>query len=247
MCEQCPNTSSGWQGWIALPDPAPFAPTGDWIDLTHPVSPAMPCASIFPQPSFPRLRSLPDDPFNVTEIRMVAHAGTHVDAPLHYYADGPDAASIPLDRLHGPGVVWQIDAAPDEVIHVAALERCRPHLRAGDMLALDTGWAARAGTPGYERHPSLSAEAGAWLVEQRIKLLACDFATPDLVYHLRQPGFDWPVHRALLSRGILICEHLSGHAALAGKRVEFHFGALPLVDGDGAPARVFARPIEDRS
>ena len=247
MCEQCPNTSSGWQGWIALPDPAPFAPTGDWIDLTHPVSPAMPCASIFPQPSFPRLRSLPDDPFNVTEIRMVAHAGTHVDAPLHYYADGPDAASIPLDRLHGPGVVWHIDAAPDEVIHVAALERCRPHLRAGDMLALDTGWAARAGTPGYERHPSLSAEAGAWLVEQRIKLLACDFATPDLVYHLRQPGFDWPVHRALLSRGILICEHLSGHAALAGKRVEFHFGALPLVDGDGAPARVFARPIEDRT
>jgi arylformamidase len=244
MCDQCPKAPAGWQGWIDLPEPGPFVPTGDWIDLTHPVSPAMPCASIFPTPSFQRLRSLPDDPFNVTEIRMVAHAGTHVDAPLHYYADGPDAAAIPLDRLHGPGVVWHIDAGPDQVIDVPTLEKCRPLLQAGDILALDTGWAVRAGTPDYERHPSLSAAAGAWLVDRRIKLLACDFATPDLVYHLRQPGFDWPVHRALLSRGILICEHLTGHAVLAGEHVEFQFGALPVVNGDGAPARVIARRIQ---
>lgn len=242
MCDRTERTD-GWRGWIDLPAPSTPAPTGEWIDLTHPVSPAMPCASIFPTPSFPLLRSLPNDPFNVTEIRMVAHAGTHVDAPRHYYADGPDAASIPLDRLRGPGVVWRIAAAPDEVIGIATLEACRPTLRDGDILALDTGWAARAGTPEYERHPSLDAAAAAWLVERRIKLLACDFATPDLVYHLREPGFDWPVHRALLSRGILICEHLTGHAALAGERVEFHFGALPVVGGDGAPARVLARRI----
>lgn len=247
MCDQCPKAPSGWQGWITLPPADPVTPAGDWIDLTHPVSPAMPCASIFPAPSFQRLRSLPDDPFNVTEIRMVAHAGTHLDAPLHYFADGPDMASIPLDRLSGPGVVWHIDAEPDEVIGVAKLEACRPLLRPGNMVALDTGWAARAGTPDYERHPSLSAEAAMWLVERRIKLLACDFATPDLVYHLRQPGFDWPVHHALLSRGILICEHLTGHAALADMRVEFHFAALPIVNGDGAPARVLARRIQDQS
>jgi arylformamidase len=244
MCDQCPKDHSGWQGWIELPEPTPYTPTGQWIDLTHPVSPSMPCASIFPVPSFSRLRSLPDDPFNVTEIRMVAHAGTHVDAPLHYLQDGPDAATIPLDRLRGAGVVWHIDADPDEIIGVATLDKCRPLLRAGDILALDTGWAARAGTPEYERHPSLAAEVGPWLVEQRIKMLAVDFATPDLVYHLRQPGFDWPIHRALLSRGILICEHLTGHAALANAHAEFQFGALPVVDGDGAPARVFARAIK---
>lgn len=246
MCDQCPRAPDGWLGWIELPAPAPVVPVGEWIDLTYPVSAEMPCASIFPRPSFQRLRSLPDDPFNVTEIRMVAHSGTHVDAPLHYFADSPDMAAIPLDRLQGAGVVWRIEAEPDQVIGADVLAACRPLLRAGDMLALDTGWAARFGTPEYERHPSLNAEAAAWLVERRIKLLACDFATPDLVYHLRQPGFDWPVHRALLSRGILICEHLTGHAALAGKRVEFQFAALPIVNGDGAPARVLARAIEDR-
>lgn len=243
MCDRCDQTASGWLGWRALPAPAGSRPDGDWIDLSHAVSPAMPCASIFPAPSFERLRSLPVDPFNVTEIRMVAHAGTHVDAPIHYFADAPDAASIPFDRLHGPGVVWHIEAERDEVIGVATLERCRPMLREGDILALDTGWARRFGTPDYDRHPSLDAEAAAWLVARGIKMLACDFATPDLVYHLRAPGFDWPVHRTLLARGILICEHLTGHAALAGARAEFRFGVLPIVGGDGAPARVYARRI----
>lgn len=243
MCEESPK-AMGWEGWIDLPvAPAP-TPAGEWIDLTHPLSAAMPCASIFPQPSFGKIRTLPADPFNVTEIHMVAHAGTHVDAPLHFYEDGPDMASVPLDRLGGPGVVWHIEKEADEIIEPADLERCRPHLREGDILAIDTGWAKLFGSERYERHPSFSVEAAAWMVERRIKLLACDFATPDLVYHRRQPGFDWPVHHQLLSKGILICEHLTGHSALAGERVQFQFGALPIVGGDGSPARVLARRAE---
>ncbi len=243
MCEACPKAPTGWIGWVELPANQPCIAAGEWIDLTHRVGPDMPCASIFPKPSFIKLRSLPDDPFNVTEIHMVAHAGTHVDAPLHYFADGPDMASIPLERLSGRGVVWHIDCKEDQVITPADLEYCRPLLEPGDILAVDTGWARHFGTERYERHPSFDAAAAEWLLARRIKLLACDFATPDLVYHLREPGFDWPVHRILLANGILVCEHLTGHAALAGERVEFQFGALPLVDGDGSQARVMARRI----
>lgn len=245
MCETCTERGRGWIGWNGFPGREPGAPLGPWIDLSHAVSPAMPCASIFPTPRVSLVREMPKDPFNVTEIGMVVHAGTHVDSPRHYFLDGPAFEDVPLDRLHGPGVVWRIAAEPDQVIGVAELERCRPELRPGDMLALDTGWAARFGTTEYERHPSLAPEAAAWLAERRIKMLACDFATPDLVYHLRQPGFDWPVHRTLLSRGILVCEHLTGHAVLAGRRVEFIFGALAIAGSDGAPARVMARPTTD--
>ena len=244
MCENCPKTPKGWIGWIDLPQRAAGRPAGPWIDLTHDVSPSMPCASIFPKPTFAKLRSLPQDPFNVTDIHMVAHAGTHVDAPLHYFMDGPDMASIPPDRLCGPGVVWRIEKPANAVIEAADFEQCRPLLKEGDILAVDTGWAARFGTPEYDHHPSFSAGAAAWLLERRIKLLACDFATPDLVYHLRQPGFDWPVHKLLLANGILICEHLTGHAALANERVEFFFGALPIAGGDGGPSRVAARRVD---
>ncbi len=230
---------------MEMPEARPFTPVGDWVDLSHPVNAQMPCASIFPTPSFTALREVPRDPFNVTEIRMVAHAGTHVDSPRHYFNDAPGFEGIPLDRLCGTGVVWHLPQMPDAVIPLAVLQSAAPALRPGDILAIDTGWTAKAGTADYERHPSLSTEAAEWLVAQRIKLFACDFATPDLVYHLRQPGFDWPVHRALLGDGVLVCEHLTGHAALAGRRVEFVFGALNVTACDGAPARVMARPVAD--
>lgn len=216
---------------------------GDWIDLSHPVGPAMPCASIFPAPAFRKLKQVPQDPFTVTEMSMVVHAGTHVDSPRHYFLDGPAVEDIPLNRLYGPGVVWRIAKAPDEIIDVEDLQRATPHLQPGDILALDTGWSVRYGTELYDRHPSLSAEAAQWLVGQRIKMLACDFATPDLVYHLRKPGFNWPVHNILLSQGVLVCEHLTGHTSLAGHRAEFIFAALNIVGSDGAPARVVARKL----
>jgi kynurenine formamidase len=44
-----------------------------------------------------------------------------------------------------------------------------------------------------------------------VKLLAST-ATPDLAVHRRPIGFDWPVHHSLLSRGVLIAEHLTNCA-----------------------------------
>ena len=245
MCDTCEAKGRGWLGWTELPDVRLAAPAGPWVDLSWPVGPDAPCASIFPRPEISLVREMPRDPFNVTHLAMVTHAGTHVDSPRHYYLDGPAFEDVPLERLCGTGVVWRIDARPAEVIDVDKLEAAQPAIQPGDILALDTGWAGRFGTPEYEDHPSLSPEAADCLVERGIKLLACDFATPDLVYRLRQPGFDWPVHRALLSCGILICEHLRGHDVFAGRRVEFAFGALPIAGSDGAPARVMARLTAD--
>jgi arylformamidase len=82
-------------------------------------------------------------------------------------------------------------------------------------------------------------------VNKQVKLLAIDFGTPDLPTHLRREGFVWPIHQILLKKGVLICEHLTGHESLAGSRAEFFFGALNIEGGDGAPARVVARSVRD--
>jgi kynurenine formamidase len=230
---------------MALPEPATCRAAGEWLDLSHPLNAAMPRAAVFPPPRFRRLRCLPADPYNATEFGMVVHTGTHVDAPRHFFADGPAFHEIPLSRLHGPGVVWRLDCEADGSIEPAQLAAARPTLRPGDILALDTGWAARCGTEAYERHPSLSVAAAEWLAGQRVRLLAVDFATPDLPLHRRPPGFGWPVHHLLLRQGVLVCEHLRGHAALAGRRVEYVFNALNIEGSDGAPARVLARPVQD--
>jgi kynurenine formamidase len=189
---------------------------------------------------------MPKDPFNATKIDIVVHSGTHVDAPIHFFADGPGMDEVPLDRLVGPGVIWRLDKGPDSLIEVSDLEKARPELRPGDILAIDTGWAAHYPGEMFGKHPCLSVEAAEWLVAQRVKLVAFDFSTPDLPLHRRPPtGFNWPVHRALLSKGVLICEQLRPPAELAGHRVELMFASLSVRKSDGAPARAIARRVED--
>jgi kynurenine formamidase len=59
----------------------------------------------------------------------------------------------------------------------------------------------------------------------------------------RPPDFSWPIHHLLLGHGTLIAEQLAILRTLSGRRVKFLFAPLPIVDSDGSPARVLARPI----
>ena len=236
-----------WQGWRPLPaSPAPGGrPDHEpWIELSHPLRADLSRVSFFPEARFGRIMSMPRDPLNVTEMQMVCHFGTHVDAPCHFIADGPAFHEIPLDRLHGPGVVWRIATKAGGLIDVDALASARPALHAGDIVLLDTGWAAHFGTDRYDDNPSLSTAAATWLVERGVKLLGVDFATPDLAVPRRPPDFGWPVHHILLGSGVLIAEHLTNLGSLAGRRIEAMFLALNIQGADGAPARVVARPID---
>ena len=243
MCESTGSTGTGWGGWMALPAGEYAQPGGPWLDLSHVLGPEVPRALLFPQPSFRRLKSLPADPLNMTEMQMVVHIGTHVDAPRHFFNDGPAFHEIPLDRLTGTGVVLHIKKGPGEIIFESDLEPFSVDIKPGDIVALETGWAAFAQTPAYHDHPYLSPCAAQWLVNRKIKLLACDLPTPDMPVGRRPLGYNWPAHHILLGNGVLVAENLTGLAPLAGERVEFIFSALNIEDSDGAPARVLARRL----
>ena len=45
------------------------------------------------------------DGINLSDIKMCAHNGTHVDAPRHFIRKGGDIASIPLDACVGEAIV----------------------------------------------------------------------------------------------------------------------------------------------
>ncbi len=231
-----------WQGWRS-PAGASLGGAGNWIELSHPLRADLARIPFFPAPRFGRIMSMPRDPLNLTEMQMVCHFGTHVDAPNHFIPDGPAFHQIPIDRLHGPGVVWRVDPEPYGVIEAATLARLTPALRPGDIVLLDSGWAGHFGTHRYEQNPSLSVGAAEWLVAEGAKLVGVDFATPDLAVDRRPAGFDWPVHQVLLSHGVLIAENLTNLHPLAGRRIEAMFLALSIEGADGGPARVVARPV----
>jgi kynurenine formamidase len=228
---------------LPLQEKPPAAPIGAWVDLTHPLTLDPPRLPSFPAPTFTRVREMPADPFNLTRLDLIVHSGTHVDSPRHFVADGPAMEEVPLERLHGRGVVIGLDQRPDGLIEPEDLEQAHPQVEPGDIVAIHCGWDRRWRTADWERHPSLSPATARWLVEHRVKLVALDVPTPDLPLARRPPDFDFPVHRTLLGHGVLIAESVANLGALAGSRVELCFGALPIAGSDGAPARAFARRI----
>lgn len=244
MCETQTNKVPGWKGWLDVPAPKISGVPSGWIDLSHCLTEELSRIPSFPQPRIRQITKIPEHRANVTEVHMVVHHGTHLDAPRHFIADGPTMDQVPLDRLYGPGVVWHFDVAADGVIDVADLERARPRLRPGDIVLIDTGRARHVNTDLYMQHACLTGEAAAWLVKNGAKIVGVDFSTPDLAALRRPPDFAFPVHYTLLSQGVLIAEHVTNLEPLAGKRAEFMFLGLNIAGSDGAPVRAVARVAE---
>lgn len=243
MCDVCNHVRRGWRGWLPLPKAANWSAAGDWHELSHCLTEEMSRISLLPPPSFRRIRQLPQDPFNQTEINMVAHVGTHLDAPSHFVADGPTADQVPLERMMGRGVVWRIRKEELGLITVDDLERATPKMEAGDIVLLSTGYAEKFGSKEYDNHLSLTVEAAEWLVQQGAKLIGMDCPTPDLPVHVRSPDFQWPVHQVLLSQGVLIAEHVTNIAAFEEQHIEAMMAGLNIKGSDGMPVRALARKI----
>jgi kynurenine formamidase len=245
MCDGTDGApGTGWRGWNTPGTGAPTRAAGAWVDLTWPLSPTVPRLASFPPPRIGRFSSIPDKPFNVTELSTVVHIGTHVDSPRHFFSDGPALEEVPLERLIGTGVVWQLEKPLESLIEPEDLERMTPHVGPGEIVVLDTGVTRYVGTPDYDRHAALSSAAAEWLVDRQVKLVAVDMPTPELPLDVRPPGFDWPVHHTLLRDGVLIAEQVTNAGALASGRAEFLFLPINIVGSDGAPARVLGRPVE---
>src|SRR3954465_5272241 len=136
MCEQTESApGTGWRGWSTDRARRSVQAAGEWIDLTWPLSPTVPRLATFPPPRIERIAGIPQQPFNVTELSMVVHIGTHVDSPRHFFSDGPALEEVPLERFIGSGVVWQIDKPLEGLVRAEGLERPAPRTHTGDAPA----------------------------------------------------------------------------------------------------------------
>jgi arylformamidase len=80
------------------------------IDLSHPLEHAQLNFAWDPKISVIAHNTVASIGYNITQVSLSTHQGTHLDAPFHFYDDGKTVDEIPLDRFYGPATL--VDLAP---------------------------------------------------------------------------------------------------------------------------------------
>jgi arylformamidase len=157
---------------------------------------------------------------------MSAHAGTHLDAPAHFLANGKTIDQIQPGRWLSSAVV--IDTEGKKPIYAVDLER--QGIRTGDSVLLKANAMRKADTS-PDDFSSLSVDAAAYLVSKKINLVGIDALS---IENYNDP--EWPVHKKLLRNNILILEGLRLQHVAPG-RYTLIATPLRITGGDGSPAR----------
>jgi arylformamidase len=73
-------------------------------------------APVYPGDPAPQIQKIKGfefgDIYNLSALYACTHTGTHIDAPLHFFDDGGDVASIPLEKCMGNAAVITLPAGP---------------------------------------------------------------------------------------------------------------------------------------
>jgi arylformamidase len=187
-----------------------------------------------PEVSISRISSIENgDECNVSTISMSAHTGTHIDAPLHFLADGAGLDRLPLEAVIGPARVIAIR----DPRSVTAAELARHGIRRGERILFKThGAAARWKTGTFDaEYVYVSLNAARFLAARGVRVVGVDYLS---VGGFREDSAE--THRTLLEAGIWVVEGLDLSRVKPGR---YDLVCLPLriVGGDGAPARVALR------
>lgn len=210
-----------------------------FYDLSHPIEDGM---SYFPGDPEPRVapaaQSLP--PWQVSDLVLGSHTGTHIDAPCHYIPGGKSIDQYPPGRFIVAGIVIPVpDLAVDQAIGEDRLADSLPHIPKGGAVLIQTDWDRYWKTGQYEAHPFLSRAAAQALQAARISLLGIDALNVDST-----PQGVSDVHEVLLGADVLIVENLKGLSQLEPLRLyRFSFLPLPITGSDGSPVRAVAWEI----
>lgn len=209
-----------------------------FIDLSQPLVHGQPNFAYDPKISVTTHQKISILGYNMAQITMGTHQGTHLDAPFHFIADGKTIDQMKLEQFFGEASL--IDLAPGSFLAagtnltVAMFKPFESLFRPGAKIIYRTGWDRLAGQEEYfTGFPSLELEAAEWIANRKIGLLGMDTPTPSR---------EWlKCHHILLGHGteIVIVEGLINLDRLPG---QFTFIGFPLnMKGrDGAPIRAVA-------
>ncbi len=220
-------------------------------DMTHTVDPAFP--TYFGQPgiSAERKFGFAENGFNLFVLTVNEHTGTHIDAPLHFSADGNSVDEIPVENLVAPLCVIDIrekaamnaDAqlTPDDI---RAWIAANGEIPDGACVAMNSGWAEHVNSArfrgedadGVQHYPGFHVEAAQMLMEETgAASLAVDTLSLDY-----GKSADFATHYAWLPSGRFGIENIANLDKVPPAGATLVIGAPKHRGGSGGPARVIA-------
>jgi kynurenine formamidase len=247
-------TAAAFAATAVVPEVAQAAPRrfNSVVDLTHTMSGEFPTFFGVPGIEMQRQFDFKKDGFNLFWWRIVEHAGTHLDAPIHFSEKGMTADQIAASSLVVPLCV--IDVAAQAVKNAdyqmtrADLETYeKKHGRIPDnaCVAMHSGWARYANdaakfsgkdASGSFHFPGVSPDAAQWLLSNR-KVAGLAVDTLSLDYG---PSKDFKTHYTWLPSGRWGLENVAGLDKVPASGATLVVGAPKVKDATGGLTRLFA-------
>lgn len=183
------------------------------------------------------------------------HGGTHLDAPIHFGADGHTVEQLPLEQLMGPAVVIDVTRQAQKnrqyrltVDDVLEFEREYGRIKSGAIVLLKTGWSRywpdakqylgddTRGDASALSFPSFGEAAARLLIDDRqVKVIGVDTASIDF-----GASVDFEVHQVASSKNVAGLENLTNLDQLPPTGSQVIALPMKIEGGSGAPARVIA-------
>ncbi|MCL2188538.1 MAG: cyclase family protein [Defluviitaleaceae bacterium] len=169
---------------------------------------------VYPGDTFPKyeqVKTIQQDNYNLTNISMSAHSGTHIDAPSHFIPKGKAVHELDLSLFYGLCTVVECNGIIGENEIMEILANCHERLL-------------------LKGQNELSDSAAALIAKSHVKLIGVESQS---VGNMNHP---LSVHVTLLEKGIIPLEGLILSNVNPG---EYVLSAFPLhMRGtDGSPVR----------
>ena len=229
--------------------PALAQSSGRVVDLTHTHDGSFPTFDGKPGILYEQAVKFADSGYQLFKLTLFEHTGTHIDAPLHFTADGTSVDELDPQDLVLPLVLIDLrDKAAQDANATLDPEDIEKWISAngaipsGALVALNSGWAAKVGDPSYRNtpdgafaFPGFSRAATDLLAQAGVAAIGTDTLSLD-------PGNspDFAVHTSWLPSGRYGIENLAGLDGLPAAGATVFVGAPKHRGGTGGPARVLA-------
>lgn len=171
--------------------------------------------------------------YHLCHMHFGNHTGTHIDFPAHVIKEGKTSSDFPIEDLIGYGLIIEV---PDDKKSITKAFITEQPILSNDFVFFKTSNSKLPKQGKFiDKYVYIEPEAAEELLMKGVKIVGIDYISVD-----QYVAEELPVHKLLLSKGVLIVEGLELNSVPVG-RCKIYIMPMNIKEMDGLPARVIAK------